>query len=196
MSVQLNTILKAGYGDNKARKELIKNNYIFDKSLSNGNNFIYYNPINKKLIHNVKGTNPLSFDDIKTDALMGLGMLKSTDRYKDSKRIMQKAKDKYKDYNYINASHSLGSSIGERISNKETDKFYGLNGYYVPFKPTSSHNGNFQHYRTQFDPISILGANKKNVKTLTNKHNPTGIIPIDLLRAHSVSANDKNNISV
>jgi hypothetical protein len=194
--VDLNTILKAGYGNKKSKNELANKNYVLDKDLSNKNNFIYVNDKEKKIVHNVKGTNPFSLQDIGTDLYLGLNKLENTNRFKDSKKRLSQAKDKYKDYNTTVTGHSLGSSIGEKIADKNKDKFFGLNGYYQPFKPTSSNNGRFEYYRTEFDPISLFGANKTNVKTLINKHDPTGIIPIDLLKAHSVSANDKNIVFV
>jgi hypothetical protein len=52
------------------------------------------------------------------------------------------------------------------------------------------------HYRSQIDPISLFGANSKNVKTLQNKYNPTGILPYDLLKAHNVDAIKNSNIKI
>jgi len=49
-------ILKAGYSHNKNNKngrKLENEGYIIDKKLSDHNNQIYYNPKNKKLVHNV-----------------------------------------------------------------------------------------------------------------------------------------------
>jgi Lipase (class 3) len=193
---EFNTILKAGYGNKKARNTLEKQNYVLDKGLSNKNNQVWVNAQDKKIIHNVKGTNPFSPKDIGTDIYMGLGLLKKTDRYKDSKKILNNAKQKYNGFDTTVTGHSLGSSIGMNIADKKSDKFVGLNGYYQPFKPTSSNNGKFQHYRTQIDPVSIFGSNKTNVKTITNEHNPTGLLPLDLLKSHSVSAAKKTKIVI
>lgn len=188
MSITLNSVLKAGYGDTTEQNKIANKNFILDKNLSNKNNFVYVNPTEKKIIHNVKGTNPFSFDDIKTDLYLGLGKLKDTNRYKDSNRIINNVRDKYKDFNITVTGRSLGSSIGQTIANKQKDSFIGLNGYYQPFKPTSSYGGKFQHYRSECDPISVFGANKTNVKTIQNKYNPIGLLPLDGLNAHKVNS--------
>jgi hypothetical protein len=194
--ITLYDTLKSTYNDKKAMNKLKSQGYNLDSMLSNRNNQVWYNPNEKKILFGIKGTNALSFDDLKTDFLMGIGKLEKTDRYKDSKKILQQAKNKYQDYNVNVLGHSLGGSIAERIADKNKDKVHTLDSYYQPFKATSSNNGNAQHYRSQIDPISAFGANKKNVKTITNENKPTGILPLDLLNAHNVNAIKNSNILI
>jgi hypothetical protein len=139
----------------------------------------------KKFIHSVKGTNPLNFDDLKTDLNLALGNLKNTDRYKDSKRILNEAKDKYKGYEATLTGHSLGHSIISGIASKD-DKVVGYNGGYTIGQPTRSRDGNHRHYRTQGDLISILSGNSKNITTLKNDNFKTGNLIYDGLKAHDL----------
>lgn len=183
--VDLYDVLKAGYGDKNYQKKLHQMGYKKDSLISNRNNHIYYNDKDKKFIHNVKGTNPFSFDDLKTDANLALGNLKNTDRYKDSKRILNLAKDKYKGYEATLTGHSLGHSIISGIASKN-DKVVGYNGGYTIGQPTRSRGGNHQHFRTQGDLVSALSGNSKNITTLKNNNFKTGNLLYDGLKAHNL----------
>ena len=183
--VDLYEVLKAGYGDKNYQKKLHQMGYKKDSLISNRNNHIYYNDKDKKFIHNVKGTNPFSFDDLKTDANLALGNLKNTDRYKDSKRILNLAKDKYKGYQATLTGHSLGHSIISGIASKN-DKVVGYNGGYTIGQPTRSREGNHQHFRSQGDLVSALSGNSKNITTLKNNNFKTGNLLYDGLKAHNL----------
>lgn len=182
--MSLKTILKAGYGD-KNSKMVLKP--MRENDLSNKNNQIYYDKSNNKLIQNVKGTNPFSLQDIGTDIYLGLGKLKDTNRFKESKRILEKAKQKYPNAKTTVVGHSLGKNIAELISDKKKDNFVGVNGYYQPFTGTTSNNGRFKNYRNQFDVVSLFGANKTNVRNLRSSNNA-----LSLLNNHSVDSLPNN----
>ena len=153
--VNLYDVLKSSFGNKKNETKLINDGYIYDDKLSNGNNKVYYNPNQKKLIHTVKGTNPFSFDDIKTDVALAFGGLKNTDRYKDSKRILNQSKEKYKGYQTNVAGHSLGCSISSNIASKN-DKVFALDEGKTFFQPTRSYAGNHQHFRSKQDVVSLF----------------------------------------
>ena len=163
--------------------------------LSNRNNQVWVNPEKRKLILSVKGTNPTSLKDIGTDIYLAVGQLHKTDRYKDSKRIINDARNKYQNYDIINTGHSLGGSIVSKLS-KPNEKVYAYNEGVSPFQETRSYNGNHQHIRSQIDPVSILGSNAKHMKTITNVHNPTGLLPIDLLNSHNLESLKNKNIKL
>lgn len=187
--------LRASYGDEKGKKELVKEGYALDSMLSNRNNQVWVNKDDKKLLHTIKGTNPFSLKDIGTDIYLALGQLDKTDRYKDSKKILQNAKEKYDGFDVSVSGHSLGSSIGHKIAKKD-DKFVGLNAGLSPFQPTRSHNGNHQNYRTRGDVVSIFGANSKNQKLLPNPYFKTNIPIFDALNAHNVATIKHSNIRI
>jgi hypothetical protein len=195
MSVDLYDAINSSYGNNKSINKLKSQGYNLDSMLSNRNNKVFYNPETKKVILGIKGTNPYSLRDIGTDAYLAVGKLDKTDRYKESKRILEDAKRKYEGYQNNIIGHSLGGSIASRIANKN-DKVYSYNEGVSPFQKTRSYNGNHQHIRSQIDPVSILGANAKHMQTKTNVNNPTGILPIDLLKSHNLSSLKSYNIKI
>ena len=56
--------------------------YNLDKSISNHNQQVYYNPNIKSLLFSVAGTHNLS--DAGTDLYLGIGKLKDTNRCKEA----------------------------------------------------------------------------------------------------------------
>jgi putative lipase involved disintegration of autophagic bodies len=193
MSVNLYDVLKSGYGDKKYQKKLHDLGYKKDSLISNRNNHIYVNEAEKKIIHNVKGTNPFSFDDVKTDVLLALGKLKDTDRYNDSKRVLILAKDKYQGFDTSIAGHSLGGRVAQLIGSKN-DKVVSYNAGYTAFQPTRTKGGNHLHYRTEGDLVSALSGNSKNITTLKNNNFNTGNLIYDSLKAHDLENIKSSNI--
>jgi hypothetical protein len=182
-------IIKQGYGEKKFQHlEGIR-----DNSLSTKNNQVYYDKQNNKVIQNIKGTNPLSPQDIYTDLVLGIGgarALRKTDRFKESEKILAKAKEKYPNSQVSVVGHSLGSSIGRLAADKKQDKFVGVNGFYTQSRGISNNDGRFRDYRNIFDPVSLLGVGKKNVKTLT--YNTKFPSVKGLLQNHSSNSIPKN----
>ena len=88
--VSLHSVLKNSY---KSKPSANMNGYELDKSLSNHNQQVYYNPNEKKLLMSVAGTHNLR--DVGTDFMLGIGKLKNTSRYKEAKTTIDKAKNKY-----------------------------------------------------------------------------------------------------
>jgi hypothetical protein len=191
----LYNVLNSSYGNKKSIGKLKNDGYEMDSMLSNHNNQVWTNKEKKKLLFSVKGTNPRSLKDIGTDIYLAVGKLDKTDRYKESKRILKDARNKYQGYNTTNVGHSLGGSIVSKLS-KPNEKVYAYNEGVAPFQPTRSRNGNHQHIRSQIDPVSALGSNSKNMKTILNVHNPTGVLPLDLFKSHNLESLKKTNITL
>lgn len=186
-SVELHDVLKNSY---KPKENAFKNQgYQFDKDLSNHNQQVYYNPNNKKLLFSVAGTHNLS--DWGTDTWLALGGLKNTNRYTEAKKTLNKAKEKYQPTETSISGHSLGGSIAQGIASKD-DKVYALDSGYTIGQKTRSHGGNFQHFRTAGDAVSLLSEGAKNMRTLQNPNNNTGLLALDAYKAHDVG-NIKNN---
>ena len=112
--VSLHNVLKNSY---KSKPAGNMNGYELDKSLSNHNQQVYYNPNEKKLLMSVAGTHNLR--DVGTDFMLGIGKLKNTSRYKEAKSTIDKAKNKYNPMKTVVAEHSLGSSIANYIGSKD-----------------------------------------------------------------------------
>jgi hypothetical protein len=179
---KLHDVLKAGYqGKTKI------GNFVRDNDLSDGNQQVFFNKKKNKLIVNVNGTHNIS--DIGSDIALGLGGLKTTNRYKDAKNTYEAAKQKYTGAKTTVSGHSLGGAIAGNIARGE-DKVLTLDpGFTVGQKARA----NVTNYRTSGDVVSLL-APSKNTITLQNDNTKTGIIPIDFLNAHNVSNVAKNNI--
>ena len=79
--VSLHSVLKNSY---KSKPAVNMNGYELDKSLSNHNQQVYYNPNEKKLLMSVAGTHNLR--DVWTDFMLGVGKLKI---HLDIKRLNQ-----------------------------------------------------------------------------------------------------------
>lgn len=145
-------------------KKVIGKNYIIDKELSNDNQQFYFNRKKNKLLMSVAGTHNIK--DIGTDIYLGLGRLKDTNRYKEAKSSLEKAKAKYKKNDATIIGHSLGATIGGYIKKPE-DKFIGLDAGYTIGQKTREG----EHYRSKNDVVSLLGSNSTNMTTLNKKTN-------------------------
>jgi hypothetical protein len=179
-------IVQASYG----REKLKRFGYRLDPELSGVNNKVFFNPETQDLIYTVKGTNPLSPKDIYTDFQLGLGNLKSTDRYQSAHDGLRAAKLKYHVQDATVVGHSLGGSISQNIGSK-TDKIYTLDSGYTVGQRTRGND-----YRTSGDLVSLLGAENKNVITLANPNLQTGILPLDTLLAHNPRNIKKQHIFI
>jgi hypothetical protein len=192
MSLNFQDVLNNSYASRDKQKGAFKNQgYVFDSDLSNGNNSVYYNPKKKKILMSVKGTNPFSLQDLGTDAYLAFGHLKDTNRYKESKNILEKAKKRYNTDATL-ASHSLGGSISQYIAGKN-DKVYTLDKGATIGTPT---RGNENAFRTSGDAVSLFSSGNTRMKTLKNPNFRTGILPLDTLLAHNVSNIKHKNIFI
>lgn len=189
--INLYDVLKNSYKNNG---DAFKNQgYIYDKDLSNHNQQIYYNPNNKKMLMSVAGTHNLR--DWGTDAWLAFGGLKNTNRYNEAKNILQRARDKYNPSETSVSGHSLGGSIAQGIASKN-DKVYTLDSGYTIGQKTRSHGGNFQHFRTAGDAVSLLSEGAKNMTTLQNPNRNTGVMALDAYKAHDIKNISNSNIYI
>jgi len=188
--MDLHKVIKNSYAKKKDQKNAFKDKgYIYDEQLSNKNNAIYYNPETKKVMHSVKGTNPFSAKDLYTDAMLSMGMLKKTDRYKDSHKKLRQAKEKYGTDTADIVGHSLGGSISSYIGSKN-DKVHTLDKG-ATFMQKSRNNE--KAYRTEGDAVSLLNKNSKNMTTIKNPNKKSVFgKAVDALNAHNVD-NIKNS---
>jgi hypothetical protein len=179
--------LENSYKSNKKQKQNM-NGYVRDNQLSNTNEQVYYNPNSKKMLYSVAGTKSLA--DVGTDIYLGLGMLKSTRRYKEADKILKQAKEKYHPSSTTLTGHSLAGSIVSGIASRGAgDKVLTLDKGSAPFQKTRSLE---RSYRTKGDLVSILNKNSKRTTTLKTP-NSLQTNPIsNALNSHLVS-NIKNS---
>jgi hypothetical protein len=156
------SLLKAGYGDPRAKERLDAAGYKRDGFLSNRNEEVWWNPIEKKLLVNVAGTHNLR--DVGTDVALAFGGLKKTSRYKEAGKVLSAAKSKYQPADVMVTGHSLGGAIVGYVANKN-DKVVTLDKAATIGQPIRS---NETAYRTPGDLVSLLNVGATRMHTLVN----------------------------
>ena len=184
--VQLYNIVNNGY----KHKDTKYDGFELDPTLSNGNNQLYVNKKEKKLIYNTTGTHNLK--DWGTNFYLGMGKLKDTKRYKDAHQGIRDAKTKYTGYNSILTGDSLGGAITRGISSKG-DKVLTLNSASTIGEKTKPREEN---YRVNWDPVSLLQSGAKHMTTLKNKNKKSSSFIGDLYSAHVPSSIKNHNIRI
>ena len=152
-SSMLNTI--------EAEEKMKKHNYKLDHELSNIQTKVFYNPeADNPLLITYRGTKNF-LNDIPTDIAIGFGQLKHTDRYKDSKYIYQKAKEKYNS-NALLMGFSLGGSLASAVS-EPNDKVITYNKGSAGFVgPATETKANETAYRWNGDILSGMSVFDKH----------------------------------
>lgn len=153
--LKLYKALKIGYYRNERRqaKALKKYGYILDKELSLGRErMVAFNPNTKKVLFVENGTDPRNPFDIATDASLAIGRIRKTGRFKRAKNTLNLAHDRYKDYKFTLAGHSLGGNLTNYIASRN-DKVINYN---AAFSPNVKARENVTNYRVASDPISAF----------------------------------------
>ena len=176
--MDLYSTLKNGYGKNK--KDL--NGYILDRNLSDHNNQIYYNPTNKRLVHNINGSNSLHDWVDNAKIAMGYGF-KESNRYKTSHKKLRQAKEKYGVGTATVLGHSQGGYTAGMISGKN-DKVLTLNKAATIGQKVRN---NERHFRTK-DMVSLLNSNSKHTINLKPDNKQSILKPVNAYNNHLVDA--------
>lgn len=194
MSLSLANILKKSYKSNKeAKEELLKYNYVLDEKLSSGNQKVFFNPITKKLLVAVAGTH--NFKDVLTDVNFGFGLksIKDTARYKEAKKILDKARKRYPSAaNSVDVvGHSLGGQIASRIAkNKDNIITYGKGSTIG-----ETVRANEKSYRVSGDAFSTLAPNTIEIpKTVNTRSYFQGVQSV--LDSHDIRNLDRQPIFI
>jgi len=192
MSLSLANILKKSYASNKeAKDELLKYNYVLDEKLSSGNQKVFFNPITKKLLVAIAGTHNLK--DVITDVRLGLGQIKDTTRYKEAKKILEKARKRYPSASESIdiVGHSLGGQIASRVSkNKDKVITYGKGSTLG-----ETVRSNEKSYRVKGDLLSSLARDTITIpKEVNTKSYFQGIQSV--LDSHDLRNLDKQPIFI
>lgn len=173
----LKELLSASYGNTKAVNELSKQGYTKDKELSGQRTQVYKDETGKATVVH-RGTKGLK--DIGTDLYISLGgNIKNTDRYKHSKMISDKARDKYG--NITNIGHSLGGKLAETTGQKQ-DNIITYNKATVLTDIGKRRKANQTDIRHKNDIVSLISTTQKGGKTKTLKNKTK-----NALTAHNTS---------
>jgi hypothetical protein len=160
--VSLYSALKNSYSSNEeAKKDMIQKGYVLDTKLSSHNQKVYFNPKTKKILYTIAGTHNIY--DVGTDLYLALGKLKDTKRYKEAKKILEKARKYYPSNTGVDVvGHSLGGTIASGIG-KGKDNIISYNkGATIGQKSRD----NEKSIRTSGDVVSALSSLNKNTITL------------------------------
>jgi hypothetical protein len=168
----------------KTQRRLQPYGYKLDTALSTQQNKVFVQPESKKVVFTTAGTNPYSPRDIATDAylaFLGRAGLTQTSRYKESKAVLEKAREKYSGYKKVLAGHSLGKTIVSNLANpNEQVKGFGSGSGFFS-------QGGGESYRTAYDPFSYTSKDtlipayvpkkKGNLRGKQKVDYPTGLFP-------------------
>ena len=185
--VKLYDILKSFYDDNK--KSILKSvGFDFIPQYSSGKLQTFYNSDDGVLIFSIKGTNPTSLADLRTDISLGLGRLKQTKRYMDADAMLKRAKAGLSPKKTIVVGFSLGGAIASGIASG-SDKVYTFNrGATIGSKTRS----NEQSYRVNGDLVS---ANLSGATTIPKDRSLKDLIS-PALASHDLDQLSNDNVMI
>lgn len=121
----------------------------------------FYKPDANTIVVAIRGTKPTDMGDVKADALIALGQLESSDRYKTDLNTLQQFQTQYppSQYDYYGVGHSLGGAILDLFLKQGLLK----NGVsYNPAVQPQDFQGNLPNQRVymESDPLyKIMGSN-------------------------------------
>jgi len=143
--------------------------YKKDEDLSTGKTKVFVNEEGKTVVAH-KGTD--SMQDWKNNlayAVGGNALYKTTDRYKQAKKVQREAEKKYGRENVSTIGHSQGGLLTELLGKKGTESIT-YNKASRPFTNVPSKNQT--DIRTSNDLISSLNTNKKGITIKSKSFNP------------------------
>lgn len=155
--------LDIGYlrNEEKQKKKLKKFGYRLVPELTNREHVVAYAPDKDKLLYISNGTDFSNKKDIQNDILGIIGKQSTTQRTKEEKNVLLKAKKEFKPNEVVLVGHSLGAQYTNYIASPN-DKVINYNPFYT-LGATSRKN--VVNYRTKNDIVSSF-APKENTHTL------------------------------
>jgi hypothetical protein len=167
------------------------NGWVLDKSLSNDNAKVYYNPSSNEAVITHRGTQGAT--DWGNNVAYAFGVYGMTDRYNQGKDVQDKTIAKYGASNISTLGHSQGSILARKLGEK-TKEIINLNPAYSGEIPKK----NEYNIRSSADVVSGLYKPVSSIRSVlfpnyTKKHDI--IIPsdssFDVLGNHSADVLDK-----
>lgn len=169
--LKLYKALKIAYiRDNQKQqaKKLKKFGYILDTDLSDPREtMVAYNPFKKKVLFVANGTDVKSEKDLLTDLNLAQGGIKQTGRFQDTKEILNKAHNKYKDAKFVLAGTSLGGALVNYAARPKDQTIT----YNAAFTPNAKARENVSNYRTEGDIISAFAPKETTTILKPRKDN-------------------------
>jgi hypothetical protein len=186
---EYSTLIEGSYSDNFKAQKLAQNiNYSLDNELSNENNKVYIDDKDDDIVIAYTGTRKNS--DYLTDLALGIGLAPYTSRFKNSQKLVDDVKKKYKNSQILNIGDSLGGSLAE-FSGDKADRVVTYNKGTSIFDYGKKIRDNQIDIRNKGDYISSLSQFEKGGNKLIiddgndgffNSHNFRNIENLNRLR--------------
>ena len=158
-------LLKASYKRNGEAEAIgKKGGFTLDHSLSNSEHKVF---LDKENNPNVVYTGTRKAGDWLTNAAVAVGLGRYTTRFRDSKKLMNDVKQKYKNKPVTTLGHSLGGGLAEYAGGDKVvtlDKAAGLGAFGKQI------SNNQTDIRTGNDPVSFLRNTQTGGKKITIKN--------------------------
>ena len=173
---QLKGLIQAGYQRNGPARDIAKKQgYELIDKFSNAERKVFLDNKKNPYIVNV-GTR--KFGDWGTNTAVALGLGRFTNRFKDSKKLVENVRKEYGNRPITNIGDSLGGALAENSGGDRiitTNKASGVGALFktLPKKQTD--------IRTGTDPVSVLSRTQFG----GNQYTIRGTNFIDPLKAHS-----------
>lgn len=137
--------------------------------LSTHETVTYVNPITRQAVVSFRGSTTRE-DWLVTDTALAVGKLQDTARFQRAKQDLDNAKSNLKNYSIYLTGHSLGSRLGEDLSDTPGVKDHtGFNTGYgiadmIPeqYKPARYKHANSRSYINKRDYVSMSGRRNDN----------------------------------
>ncbi len=171
-------IFKSAYIPEQFQSKFHDAGYEFLPEYSNRHNQAYLHKENNRILFNVAGTHEMG--DWGTDIMLAAGRLKSTDRYHQSKELLDAAKREH-GTNADIYGHSLGGSIAGYIAGKD-DTVHTLDKG-ATFGQQIRENE--IAIRREGDLVSFLNSANPRMKTVKYKKANKGWVS-NILAAHAI----------
>lgn len=166
---ELKKLTEASYKKNKEKPQKI-GDLVLDKELSTRKAAVYSNPKTGEAVVTHRGTTG-TVSDWTNNLFLGVGLYKTTDRYKKGKETQKAVNAKYGKENVLTTSHSQSGALSHEL-NKEglVNKSIEVNPARLPFQTVLK---NEQIIKSSLDPVSVFAPTNKRVKVIEAKsYNP------------------------
>lgn len=189
--IRLVHVLRASYQHPKEKttdiEAIKKEGYNLDHDLSNRDLKVFYRAKTKQLLYIIAGSHNFTDFAIIDPIYFFTGMINYTNRFKETKSTLKKAKEKYQPEKTTVAGHSLGATLAQKVADAD-DTIVTYNKFARPGQKNGRKELSIRH---QWDWFSIFVKSDKNTVTIT-----TNKQILNPFRAHDIENLNKTEFVV